>query len=308
MLRLCTLFLASSLLFPVLAQAQSALGTVRAFSVVGDVTLRNDTSGAEVPLTPGREFTEGFTVITGGGSSVTLVQSNGASINLEENTSLSVNEFLQDPYNTTQGTYTKLQEDPSTSSTRIKLNYGEITGNVKRLRPTSSYNVDLPTGSAGIRGTSYRARVTFTSDPATGETIVNIAFANADGEIVFNFNDVITDIPPQNEVTIEGTFEEEFDPENDELPEGTFEFSDPEEIENDEVEDIITETLRKLGQSEEEQEQQETPPGNEDEDEGQPEGEDDEDDAVEIDDNPDNNPEGDEDDFFDELSPSNNDT
>jgi len=174
------------------------------------------------------------------------------------------------------------------------------------LRPTSSYNVDLPTGSAGIRGTSYRARVTFTTNPMTGETIMNIAFANADGDIVFNYNDVITGIPPQNEIEIEGTFEEEFDPESDdELPEGTFEFTDPQEMEGEEVQDIITRALRKLGQSEEEQDEQDPPaqqPSPEEEDEGE------DPDPVDPEDNTDSvdPPEGDEDDFFEELSPNNN--
>lgn len=303
MLRLCTLLLASSLLFPALAQAQSALGTVRAFSVVGDVTLRNDTSGAQVPLTPGREFTEGFTVITGPASTVTLVQSNGASIFLEPQTSLTVRDFLQDPYNTSQGTYTNLQADPSTSETRIRLNYGEITGNVKRLRSTSSYNVDLPTGSAGIRGTTYTARVTFSTDPSSGKTLINISFANADGDIIFTYNDETTEIPPANEVSISGELDEDFDPEtDDELPEGEFSFDGPNDMPDEKTQEVIQKALNKLGQSEEEQEDQGQ---DEDEDAGEDETDED-DDTPELDEDPDGAPKGDDDTTLDEFSPSNN--
>ncbi len=156
--RLQRFFLLTALFtLPALAQAQ--LATVIAGDVVGDVQLRNDAIGVTVDLEVGQTFTEGFTVITGPQSSATLVQSNGAVIILEENTSLAVAEFSQSAFDQTAGTFMDLEADPSTSSTRLLLNYGEATGDVKRLRPSSSYTIDTPTGSAGIRGTRWNIKI-----------------------------------------------------------------------------------------------------------------------------------------------------
>jgi len=156
--RLLPILFVCALLGTTTAHAQLSPGEVRAFNITGDVTI-TDFAGTR-QLAVGVPFQEGATIQTGANSSATLVQSNGASIVLEENTSLIVEEFLQSPFDSNAtGVYTQLQEDPSQSRTRIRINYGTALGDVKRLRPTSSYNIETPTGSAGIRGTQWRVQV-----------------------------------------------------------------------------------------------------------------------------------------------------
>lgn len=192
------------LAFPLFGQAQTIPGTVRAFNVVGNVSLRNDSTGAVVPVTTGMVFTEGFTVISGPASSATLVQSNGATILVEPDTSLSIETFLQDSFDQSQGTYSQLKADPSTSKTRLRLNYGDASGNVKKLRSTSSYNVDLPTGSAGIRGTTWRVSVKINFQ--TGQ--ISVIVANADGGVEYvSNNGVVTPVPSGTEVETAASFD-----------------------------------------------------------------------------------------------------
>lgn len=205
-LKFYSLLLFTTVALSAAAVAQSTLGTVRAFSVIGDVTLRNDQTREVVPLRPGREFTEGFTVRTGTGSSVVLVQSNGSTIELTENSSLTVSEFLQDPYDTAaHGRYANLEADPSNSRTRLRVNYGDVTGEVRRLRPGSSYNVDVPTGSAGIRGTIWRVVVRV--DLATGDIQVTVSIPEGAADFTTDDGDVI-DLSNGQEIDIEGRLQE----------------------------------------------------------------------------------------------------
>ncbi len=206
--------LLSFLCLPLAAQAQSQRGTIRAFSVTGDVQIRNDATGAVRQLTRGEVFRDGHTIITGNGATATLVQSNGSTIVVEPDTELSVAEFLQDPYDRTSlGSYTNLQEDPSQSQTRLRLNRGAASGNVKGLRSNSRYNIDLPTGSAGIRGTTWRAVVFL--DLETGQMTTTVV--NADGSIVYAYDPgtgelVETEIPPGQQIVGEATITTTTDP------------------------------------------------------------------------------------------------
>lgn len=308
-LPLYTFLLISSILFPLLAQAQSTMGTVRAFSVIGDVTLRNNTTGAEVSLTTGREFTEGFTVITGEASSVVLVQSNGATLAIDPETSLTVAEFLQDPYDTSQGTYTRLEEDPSTSSTRVRVNYGEVTGDVKRLRPSSSYNVDLPTGSAGIRGTRFNVVVNINFD--SGEIFVT--FTTAEGLVAFEYEGNVADIPGGDQVEIEGTVEEGSTRENVRVLE--FTVGAPKSAPESKLQNVLQKVRRALQNASEEQDDEDTSDdtsdsGDESEEEEEEEAEEEEEtentseELEETESDADETPEGDDQNVVDEFSPA----
>lgn len=177
-------------MLPAVVSAQLSPGTIRALQVQGDVSLRIDATGATRGLSNGDTFEQGTTVLTGAASSVLLIQSNGASIRLEENTSLSVNEFLQSPYDPALGSYQELDEDPSESRTRVKLNYGEATGIVQPLHQASNYNVDFPTASAGIRGTVWNGRVTI--DLTTG--IITSQFTCTEGLFSVTYETNLADV------------------------------------------------------------------------------------------------------------------
>lgn len=138
--------------------AQSGSGQVRALTVTGFVQLMDDVDNTRSLLRAGDTFQEGYTVVTGDDGRAVLVLSNGAAIVVEANTSLSVETLLQDPFPPSLGSFQTLSADPSLSDTNLFLNYGEIVGKVKPLRPGSNFEVSTPVGVAGVRGTTFRIR------------------------------------------------------------------------------------------------------------------------------------------------------
>lgn len=117
-------------------------------------------------------------VVTGQGASVVLVFSNGASTQLGSDTDLVIEEFLQDPFASTIKV-AEMTGEPSPSRTKLKLNKGELVGNVKKLKydQDSSFTIQTPVGAAGIRGTTFRivfrpttnGQAFFTLTTATGQ-------------------------------------------------------------------------------------------------------------------------------------------
>ena len=178
LLRLFSLTLALALI-GVCAEAAST-GSVRAFKIKGNVTLKNDETGKVTPLMLGKAFGQGYSVVTGKKSSVLLVFSNGSTINLDEKSSLSVSKFLQEKFDQTKGTYLDLNADPSVSETQLQLNYGELAFNVKKLSKGSVFNVNTEVGSAGIRGTKGSVQVV---KNAAGKMTIKVT--NKSGTVVW---------------------------------------------------------------------------------------------------------------------------
>lgn len=178
------------------ADASMQQGRVKAFMVRGEVALLNNATGRETPLARGQEFTEGFTVVTGSESVCLLLFSNGASINLTPNSKLNVSEFVQEPYNMRLGSYATLQADPSTSSTRLRLDYGELVGEVKKLRESSAYRVDTPNAAAGIRGTTFVVNY----DPIANITVVT----NVGGDVFAEFRGDVFDVEDAESAVLQG--------------------------------------------------------------------------------------------------------
>ena len=187
---------------PSLLQAAMEAGIIKAFRVKGGVQLIDDSTGASSPLGNGQTFSQGYTVTTGENSSVVLLFSNGASVIVNAKSVLSISKFLQEPYDPGLGEFTSLDADPSQSDTLLKMDYGEIIGNVKSLLQASNYIVDTPAGSAGIRGTTYRIKIERQFNEETGLMSYKLTITNADGNVEF---------------TTEGTTSGTYEP----IPEGT---------------------------------------------------------------------------------------
>ena len=139
------------------AQGNAAMGPgqVQAFIVAGNVTLVAK-DGTSTPLKRGQTFTEGNIVKAGPGSQALLVFSNGATMKVLENCQLSVDEFQQAKFDeAAEGTFLRLSKDPSKSTTSLDLRNGGLQGEVKQLNAAagSTFTVNTPAGSAGIRGT-----------------------------------------------------------------------------------------------------------------------------------------------------------
>ena len=90
------------------------------------------------------------------GGNALLVFSNGTTMKITENTQMAVTQYKQNSYDEkTEGTFLRLNKDPSKSTTQLDLRNGTLQGEVKQINTTagSKFVVDTPAGSAGIRGT-----------------------------------------------------------------------------------------------------------------------------------------------------------
>lgn len=156
-------------------------GRIIAAKVTGTVTARNTTDGTQRTLATNDPLSQNHEITTGAGASVVLVFSNGASLNLGADSTLSIDEFLQDPF-ATEISVAELTEEPTTSTTKLNLMRGELVGNVKRLKHDqgSSFTVNTPVGAAGIRGTTFR--IVFRPD-ASGRVFFTLS--TAEGTVLF---------------------------------------------------------------------------------------------------------------------------
>jgi FecR-like protein len=168
-----------------LSRGQTATGRVAGRIIVakveGTVTATNLADHSQRTLANNDALTQNYSVTTGAGSSAILVFSNGATLNLGADSTLSIDEFLQDPF-AKDVPLADLKEEPTTSSTKVNLSRGELVGNVKHLHTAqgSTFIVNTPVGAAGIRGTTFR--IVFRPD-STGKVFFTLS--TADGEVLY---------------------------------------------------------------------------------------------------------------------------
>ena len=139
------------------ATAPRAPGQIVVSMVVGEAFAMAAADPQKTPLTRGMRLAEGQVITTGKAARVVLVFSNGATVNLGAESVLSIDEFLQNPFADVIKVG-DLQEEPTTSTTKLHLVRGELVSNVKKLRRAdgSIFTIETPVGAAGIRGTTFR--------------------------------------------------------------------------------------------------------------------------------------------------------
>lgn len=161
------------------AWAQTQPGQIKAARIQGEV-IKVTADGTETPLGNGDLLTETDTVVTGDKGGVVLVFSNGSTVKVAAGSRLKIAQFKMDPLD--EGTdLASLTEEPKPSQTSLDLAYGEIVGDVKKLKSTSNYSIKTPVGAAGIRGTIYR--IVFRPS-GTGQAF-NFQVTTAEGLVVF---------------------------------------------------------------------------------------------------------------------------
>ncbi|MSU23718.1 MAG: hypothetical protein EXS32_07840 [Opitutus sp.] len=138
------------------ADPSANLGQIRAARVIGDVNAVSRANQSVTPLHNDDLLSQGYTVKTGVEASIVLVFSNGAAIRLGADTEVSIDEFLQEPFPGDELAMSKLEKEPTKSSTKLRLTHGELTGHVLSLRAGSTHTINTPVGAAGIRGTTFR--------------------------------------------------------------------------------------------------------------------------------------------------------
>ncbi|MBC8001196.1 MAG: FecR domain-containing protein [Opitutaceae bacterium] len=128
-----------------------------------------------VPLKVGTTLKSGAVIQTAADSTVDLnLGLNGPVVRVTPNTTLSLDKLA----------YTDTGAD-TVIETQLNLQSGRVLGNVKKLSAASRYEIKLPTGVAGIRGTDYEVtarplgngkfeiRVTSITGTLIGSAVVN---------------------------------------------------------------------------------------------------------------------------------------
>ncbi len=137
----------SALSFPLHAQPQEGKAVVRA--VQGQAVYA--AAGAPAaPLKVGTVLGSGATIKTAGDSTVDLFLGSAAGVvRVTENTTVAVDKL----------TVTETGAD-TVVEVQLNLPEGSILGNVNKLSAASRYEIKVPNGVAGIRGTRYRIGAT----------------------------------------------------------------------------------------------------------------------------------------------------
>ena len=138
------LTLAVGLAFATGAQAETKQGKAEVKAIRG--TAKYSTGGnVWVPLKVGTVLRSGAIIQTAMESTVDLfLGQNGPVVRMTPETTLSFDKLV----------YTDTGAD-TVVDTQLNLQSGRILGNVKKLAAASHYEIKLPTGVAGIRGTDY---------------------------------------------------------------------------------------------------------------------------------------------------------
>ena len=137
-------------------EAATGKGAIIIVSVEGDVKIKKVGQEAFLPkdnVAAGKTIFDGHTVITGDASKAVLLLSNGSITTVTQKSELTFQEFTQKAFEKSDTKMSELEGEPSNSSTKLKLGYGDMVFNVKKLNPGSSFEIDSPVGNAGIRGT-----------------------------------------------------------------------------------------------------------------------------------------------------------
>jgi len=151
---------------PLPQEASDPKGAIIIASIEGEVTVTNNLSGANLPapsVAAGKILSDGHTVKTGPNGKIILLFSTGTVTTLKADSTLNIKKFTQGkiPAGTNLNS---IKEEPSASDVLIDLNVGDMVVDIKKLKKESSFNIDSPVGTAGIRGT----RVGMNIRPAPG--------------------------------------------------------------------------------------------------------------------------------------------
>lgn len=180
------------------AASTQVAGRIVATRIRGEVTATDKQTNVARRLEGETEISQGTVVSTGRDSSVVLVFNNGATLNLGTETVLDIQTFTQDPFGSSTSV-AEMTEEPSPSTTRVRLNRGELVGKVAKLKREqgSTFTVDTPVGAAGIRGTTFR--IVFRPD-GTGRAFFSMTTLEGDVEVVLATGTI--SVPDNKEVVI----------------------------------------------------------------------------------------------------------
>jgi hypothetical protein len=152
----------SSFLFSQQADTLESKGAIIIASLEGQVTVVNNTTQEPLPASQvkaGGLLVDGHTVKTGPASKVILLLSNGTVSTIKSDSSLNIKKFTQAKFDASGKKLSDMKGEPSSSQTVMDLELGDMVFDVKKLDKRSSFNIESPVGTAGIRGTSGQMAV-----------------------------------------------------------------------------------------------------------------------------------------------------
>ncbi|NBS51701.1 MAG: hypothetical protein EBS96_03600, partial [Spartobacteria bacterium] len=176
---------------PLLAQAQKPAassesempsGLIVLTGFEGDVKLANAQNPDGQRPSRGTKLQKGDIILTGPESSASLAFSNGSVLEVQSSSKFSIEEFLQKPWDFDEAAFKKLEKEPTSSQTKLKLDYGDVVCKVKKLSSTSTMVVSTPLGVAGIRGTTFKVTVRINSDGTPQKAQVSVV----EGAVAFS--------------------------------------------------------------------------------------------------------------------------
>lgn len=137
-----------------ISAAEMVVGNIRVIKVQGKSAEMVDGTGKKTAVQEGVFIRQGTKIITGPDSRVDLVFENGSAVNINPSSQFSIDEFIQDPFNSDGLDYKGVEQAPTTSVTKLGVPEGDILFNVAKQKPGSRFEIATPVGTAGIRGTS----------------------------------------------------------------------------------------------------------------------------------------------------------
>jgi hypothetical protein len=173
----------SSFLFSQQADTLESKGAIIIASLEGQVTVVNNTTQEPLPASQvkaGGLLVDGHTVKTGPASKVILLLSNGTISTIKSDSSLNIKKFTQAKFDAKGKSLSEMTGEPSASQTVLDLNVGDMILDVKKLDKQSSFNIESPVGTAGIRGTIPYLQVMETEEGGFNQTTSMI-----EGELAF---------------------------------------------------------------------------------------------------------------------------
>ena len=112
----------------------------------------------------GSIITEGQTAQVGIGGKLVLLFSNGTITTLQSQSKMKIGVFEQVPFDAGDKKVSDLEGEPSESKVVIDLDWGSMVVKTKKLDKKSSFDINSPLGTAGIRGTEFQ----MSQNPGTG--------------------------------------------------------------------------------------------------------------------------------------------
>ena len=131
-------------------------GAIIIAQLEGEVSIINNSTGIALPpdrVKSGGILFDGHTVKTGNNAKVVLLLSNGTVSTLKADSVLNIKKFTQSKFDPGATKLSELEGEPSSSDVVIDLNLGDMVVDIKKLDKKSSFNIESPVGTAGIRGT-----------------------------------------------------------------------------------------------------------------------------------------------------------